>query len=191
MTRARKPRGKLSGASSTAVSKRRCGLCGKATRLTRTECCGQWICDDEDKYVMFSYARNSCHRNHGRYTLCAHHAAERHSGQWKECARCPKDFATEIYVYFGTNEYNFDKLGNPPAYDPTRCSKCGVVIVLSEGGYSMLGDKYYCEECTAARLGDAIGPARRRGREGKVRGPHPRPRGGVRARLPRGQPPGR
>lgn len=38
----------------------RCGLCGKTTNLTKTECCGTWICDDEHKYVMFSYARNSC-----------------------------------------------------------------------------------------------------------------------------------
>ena len=22
--------------------------------LTKTECCGNWICDDEHKYVMFS-----------------------------------------------------------------------------------------------------------------------------------------
>jgi hypothetical protein len=33
----------------------RCGLCGKRGRLVRTECCGQWICDDEDSYVLFSY----------------------------------------------------------------------------------------------------------------------------------------
>ena len=45
------------------VEKNRCGLCGKTRNLTKTECCDHWICDDEDKYVMFSYARNSCHRN--------------------------------------------------------------------------------------------------------------------------------
>lgn len=49
----------------------RCGLCGKKKNLTKTDCCGNWICDDEHKYVIFSYARNSCHRNHNRYTLCA------------------------------------------------------------------------------------------------------------------------
>lgn len=32
----------------------RCGLCGKRGRLVRTECCGEWICDDEDSYVLFS-----------------------------------------------------------------------------------------------------------------------------------------
>ena len=46
-----------------------CGLCGKKTKLIQTECCGNWICDDADKYVMFSYARNSCYRNHDRYIL--------------------------------------------------------------------------------------------------------------------------
>ena len=50
----------------------RCGLCGSAERpLRRTECCSQWICDDEDQYVPFSFARNSCARNHDRYTLCS------------------------------------------------------------------------------------------------------------------------
>ena len=160
-------------------------------RLTRTECCGQWICDDEDTYVMFSYARNSCHRNHRRYTLCAYHAAEGHSGQWTECAGCREAFETEIYVYYGTNKYNFDKLVNPPAYEPARCSKCGAGFVLSEGGYSMLGGKYDCQECTAVRMGDMFGPARRRGRRGEVRAPHPRPRGGVRTRSTRRRSSGR
>lgn len=64
----------------TLKPKRKCGLCGKTKKLTKTECCGQWICDDEDEYVMFSYARNSCYRNHPRYTLCALHRAEKHEG---------------------------------------------------------------------------------------------------------------
>ena len=57
----------------------RCGLCGKTKNLTKMECCGNWICDDEHKYVMFSYARNSCHRNHLRYTLCGYHSYLSHS----------------------------------------------------------------------------------------------------------------
>ena len=80
---------------------------------------------------------------------------------------------------------------NPPAYDPTRCAQCGVVIVLSEGGYSSVGDQHYCEKCTAARMGDLFAPARRRGRQGKVRGPQPRPRGGVRSRSTRRRSSGR
>jgi len=126
----------------------KCGLCGKTTNLTKTECCDNWICDDEDQYVLFSYARNSCYRNHRRYTLCGFHYNEGHSGDWKNCKKCGDGIETEMYVYYGTNEYNFEKLENPPAYEPTRCSKCGAVIVLGEGGYSSRGDEYLCAKCT-------------------------------------------
>lgn len=147
MTRASKQPKKSAGKSDKSGLKPRCGLCSKAKKLVKTECCGQWICDDEDKYVLFSYARNSCHRNHSRYTLCAYHHAEEHPGNWKKCSDCRTDFETEMYVYYGTNEYNFEKLENPPPYEPTRCSRCGAIIVLSEGGYSMKGRKYSCGEC--------------------------------------------
>ena len=130
----------------------KCGLCGKTGNLTKTECCGQWICDDEDQYVMFSYARNSCYRNHQRFTLCGYHYTEGHSGNWKTCQKCRDEIETEMYVSFGTNEYNFEKLENPPSYEPKECSKCGAVIVLSEGGYSQLGDEYWCEKCTASEF---------------------------------------
>ena len=73
-----------------------------------------------------------------------------------------------MYVYYGTNEYNFERLENPPAYDPTKCSRCGVVIVLSEGGYSQRGKEYLCDRCTykemAALLPRAERPSRRRER---------------------------
>jgi len=101
------------------------GLCRKTTNLTETECCNNWICDDEDQYVSFSYARNSCFRNHRRYTLCGYHHAEGHSGHWKECSQCREDTETEMYVYYGTNEYNFEKLENPPDYEPTKCQVWG------------------------------------------------------------------
>jgi hypothetical protein len=126
----------------------RCGLCGKTGKLTKTDCCDQWICDDEDQYVMFSYERNSCYRNHRRYTLCGYHFAEEHQGNWKDCSECRDSFETEMYVYYGTNEYNFEKLENPPEYEPTRCSKCNSIIVLSEGGYLSKGDEYLCYECS-------------------------------------------
>jgi hypothetical protein len=139
---------KLSATKKSADTPR-CGLCGKTKSLTRTECCGQWICDDEHKYVLFSYAQNSCSRNHRRYTLCSYHFNEGHEGRWQECTKCRGEFETEMYVWYGTNEFNFEKLENPPAYEPTYCSKCGKRIVLGDGGYSVWRDEYTCERCTA------------------------------------------
>jgi hypothetical protein len=131
----------------TKKSKPKCGLCGKTANLTKTECCNNWICDDEDQYVLFSYARNSCYRNHDRYTLCSYHFHEGHSGDWKTCQKCRNSFETEDYVYYGTNEYNFEKLKNPPKYKPTKCAKCGSVIVLKDGGYVMTSEGYICGKC--------------------------------------------
>jgi hypothetical protein len=131
-----------------------CGLCGRRGDLTKTPCCGQWICDDAHTYRLFSYARNSCYRNHDRYTLCAAHYHEGHAGHWKECRDCKNAFETEMYVYYGTNEYNFEVLENPPEFAPTRCDGCGAIIVLSEGGYSMGADGYLCDTCTAKKFGE-------------------------------------
>ncbi len=130
----------------------RCGLCGKSERLTKTECCGNWICDDEEDYIIFSFARNSCSRNHRRYTLCGFHHTERHPGLWKDCAECRDQFETEIFVYYGTNEYNFEKLENPPSYEPTHCNECGRVINLAEEDFSQLGNEYSCEQCSAKKM---------------------------------------
>jgi hypothetical protein len=143
--RTTKPKSTKSTASS--ANKPKCGLCGKRGRLRKTDCCDNWICDDEDSYVMFSYARNSCHRNHSRYTLCSFHYNESHTGDWQDCEKCRGDFETEMYVWYGTNEYNFVKLQNPPKYEPTRCAKCKRVIKLGEDGYSIKEMKYYCMNC--------------------------------------------
>jgi hypothetical protein len=142
--------GKSKKALPVAASKtsRRCGLCGKTGRLTRAECCDNWLCDDEDNYVMFSYARNSCHRNHRRFTLCGFHHTEDHRGSWKDCTACRGAFKTEMYVYYGTNEYNFEKLANPPSYPPTHCEKCKAIINLGEDGYSQRGEQYWCQRCS-------------------------------------------
>jgi hypothetical protein len=101
---------------------------------------------------MFSYARNSCSRNHRRYTLCGYHSANEHEGDWKTCPECRKDFITEMYVWYGTNEYNFTKLKNPPSYEPTKCTDCGRVIALATDGYSLGSDGYQCEECAAREM---------------------------------------
>lgn len=100
---------------------------------------------------MFSYVRNSCSRNHRRFTLCGAHFAEGHPGDWKKCKKCFHDFEHELemYVWYGTNEYNFTKLENPPKYEPTHCESCAAVIILSEGGYSTYAGRYYCKACSA------------------------------------------
>ncbi len=125
-----------------------CGLCGGRTNLMKTECCGRWICDDEGNYQLFSFAKNSCARNHRRYTLCGSHHTEEHKGHWQDCADCREGVETEMYVWYGTNVFNFEKLKNPPAYEPTHCKTCQRVILLGEEGYSQSGDEYLCEECT-------------------------------------------
>jgi len=37
-----------------------------------------------------------------------------------------------MYVYYGTNDYNFEKLKNLPSYELKKYSDCGVVIHLRE-----------------------------------------------------------
>jgi hypothetical protein len=98
------------------------------------------------------YTKTSCFEKHDRFTLCGYHHNAGHTGSWKDCPLCRKEFPTEMYVHYGTNKWNFDKLENPPAYEPTKCSTCGKVIVLSKGGYSALGDQYWCSQCTARQF---------------------------------------
>jgi hypothetical protein len=144
----RKPtaRGRSSASTEARPS---CGLCGKTKNLTRTECCGEWICDDQNSYVLFSSGRNSCHRNHAGFTLCALHCTEKHRGEWQACKKCPKGLATEMYVWYGTNEYNFEKLENPPAFEPTKCSHCDDVINLGTDRYNHFSNLYICMKCAA------------------------------------------
>lgn len=143
-----------------------CGLCGKAGELTKTDCCGNWICNDEQNYVPFSYAQNSCHRNHSRYTLCAFHHNEGHAGDWKGCKECRTSLETEMYVWYGTNEHNFDTLPDPPSFEPTHCSKCGGVIRMGTESYTQSGDEYWCGPCGAKEMQKLI----RRPRKFKQRG---------------------
>ena len=125
-----------------------CELCGKVGPTTRTDCCGRRICDDEDSYVLFSFAHNSCARNHRRFTLCGHHATEGHNGSWQSCRKCRDAFDTEMYVYYGTNDYNFETLPDPPAFRPTHCHHCGARIALGYDSYSRLGTRITCASCT-------------------------------------------
>ncbi len=142
--------------SSAPGERPRCGLCGKTGELTRTECCDNWICNDEHLYVPFTYAKVSCHRNHDRYTICATHHHEGHEGDWKTCAKCRKMCEPEMYAWFATNEYNFERLPNPPAYKPTHCAKCGRVIRLATDGYVVSKGEYMCSRCGTEGLPDHL-----------------------------------
>ena len=62
--------------------------------------------------TSFLVRRCSCYRNQRRFTLCGHYSAEGHAGRWQDCSKCREDFETEMYVYYGTNEYNFQMLAN-------------------------------------------------------------------------------
>jgi hypothetical protein len=63
---------------------------------------------------------------------------------------------TEIYVYYGTNEYNFEKLLNPPTFEPTHCASCGKVISLGYDGYMQSGQDYFCRRCSNKRMQGVI-----------------------------------
>lgn len=139
---------------------RLCGLCDRKGKLTLTECCGNTICDDRQKYVPFSYSRDSCYRNHSNQTIYAYHQSQEHEGSWKECLRCRRDQPPEMYAWFATNEYNFEKLENPPPFKPTFCAGCKKRIVLAEGGYTRVKGKYWCEACDPQPLPPMFGSRR-------------------------------
>ena len=71
-----------------------CGLCGaEGTRmnsLTRTTCCNNWICQDQETYELNSFKLNSCNRNHDRYSTCNFHCQNNHPGRWQDCNICMK-----------------------------------------------------------------------------------------------------
>lgn len=66
-----------------------------------------------------------------------------------------------MVAWYGTNEYNFEKMPDPPAFEPTTCQVCGGVIVLGDGGYAMSGGGYTCHECFAFPESEAV---KKRGR---------------------------
>src|SRR5688572_25056305 len=84
----------------------RCELCRKpAEHLRKTECCGRMVCLLLSSGAIVS--KRSCLIKHGRFTLCGAHDAERHRGDWKTCKVCPKTWEPEMYVWYGTNKWNF------------------------------------------------------------------------------------
>ncbi len=130
-----------------------CGLCGKTDNLTKSSCCNNWICDDSHEYVLFSYETNSCYRNHDRYTLCSYHHKENHSGKWQDCKKCKNEFQLENYVDFATNDFNFEKLTNPPKVI-IKCVNCGWESNSIQDFSLQTSNGFYCDKkkCQSAAM---------------------------------------
>ena len=127
-----------------SLDKPKCGLCGSTKKkLTKTLCCDNWICDDVDSYVIFSYARNSCYRNHDRYTLCAYHHHEEHTGHWQDCKKCKESFDLPNYTESGTNEHNFEVLKNIEAFT-LSCANCNFTANSVDKFAYQTSNGYYC-----------------------------------------------
>jgi len=75
------------------------------------------------------------------------HFVEEHRGSWQDCKKCRRLIEPELYAYFGTNDYNFEKLANPPAYEPTHCTGCNKVIKLASDSYTLAKGGTYCISC--------------------------------------------
>ncbi len=65
-----------------------------------------------------------------------------------------------MYVWYGTNEYNFETLENPPAFEPTHCVNCGAVISLSNDGYALKKGDYWCIPCADREMQEAMASER-------------------------------
>lgn len=136
-------RGRRSPGRHSSGERRRCELCRRLKdEVVATDCCGRLVCK--------SLARYGCYRGHARFSLCGAHHIEQHDGDWKTCGACRTHFSeVEVYVWFGTNDrFNFEKLENPPAYEPSYCRECGCRIRLGSDGYQRNEDQTYtCERC--------------------------------------------
>ncbi len=118
--------------------------------------------------MQFSYQRNSCFRNHTVFTICGFHHYQGHRGRWQDCPECREAMPLEMYVHSATNEYNFEKLANPPAFEPTHCHRCGVRVRLAQDGYTMDQEGVLCLACSEAlqpganeTMADTLAAARR------------------------------
>lgn len=124
----------------TKKSKKRlaCGLCGQnSQQITMTECCNNPICDNED-------VRHSCFFNHFRYTLCAYHMKESHTGRYKDCERCIADFSQPY-----DDDYKMYYFKTEPEKKGIKltCSNCGFKSensLLFSDKKSIRSTKRYC-----------------------------------------------
>jgi len=123
-----------------------CAVCGKTGKMALSACCNKPMCVEAPKRSK-RYRNKSCYEGHARYTLCASHHTEGHSGDWKNCRKCIESCEAEMYNWYGTNEYNFDKLPKLLEYEPAICKHCGKVISLVNDGYSGFKGDYTCWDC--------------------------------------------
>jgi hypothetical protein len=152
---------KKKGKTQTAKqNKPKCGICGKSTRLKKTECCDQWICDDWNPGSVPAAASNSCSQNHLRLTLCGHHFLSKHPGEVNDCSLCKGAFEEEIYTYLKTNEYNINTPHAPrkkktpilvpdnhPESEYGKCAQCNKQIDLADDSYTIKDNRFYCTDC--------------------------------------------
>jgi hypothetical protein len=127
----------------------KCGICGKAENIIQTPCCKNDICTDEHIPYYLNEPDN-CSQRHNRNTICGHHYNYKHEGQWQNCEKCKNSLMTEIYVWYGTNKFNFVKLDKLPKYELTVCCRCKSRIKLGEEGFLNYRNRYYCSSCALA-----------------------------------------
>ncbi|EGG19342.1 hypothetical protein DFA_02129 [Cavenderia fasciculata] len=85
----------------------KCGLCGKKSNLTKTKCCGKWICSNSDPHLMFMNACDNCYHNHDQHSLCGMHHSRKHPGPWKNCKLCISEIPPKMYSMIAHNNFNF------------------------------------------------------------------------------------
>ena len=158
-----------------------CGLCGsRKGPFTRTECCNKLICDDEDSYVLLSYSRMHCSRNHRRYSQCTYHFNEKHKGRWQDCTTCRQDDHLGATLPDGSVNYDWAlRVGNHPSrpfrfnfeedcfkFDWDKdvkypsCGLCGKDIDTWMDGhcYSLIGGMT-CTSCMGMKMHPVAAPA--------------------------------
>jgi len=151
----------------------KCGLCNQTNQqvflkkgkpLTKTSCCNNWICDDHHTYVVNTFLRNSCQRNHDRYTICGYHHTENHDGKWQDCRVCKRGMPKIDYIDKSTNDYNF---ANEKLDIKNRVKiKCATCSFESDNMNNFAGKithkngdaKFYCKKSECKKAGEFDGP---------------------------------
>lgn len=136
--------------------RRMCGLCrARKPPFKYTECCRRVVCADEGNYVLMSYGRNSCSRNHNRYTNCSNHNQAGHAGRWQDCAACKNGYDEYDWWTFGSNPpdlaacCNFpDDVLQGPRPSLPLCSGCRRPVDTATEAHSFGATGLCCMACT-------------------------------------------